>query len=298
MKTTSGTMGTSTGSDNAFTHVLSPDSTTSANKQDTEALVVVGGTFTGATFAIDGLVRGTDATWIPLSIINRKTKVRSSGSEAAADSTVTAWQVDVGGCSKIRVYPSAGTPTAATAVVGSGTQSDFSTGGAIVQVVNSALSTFGAGIAFGGATAANVITIPDNLADALNIKEGANSYIKITTTDGAEAITLGKMPRIPTATVAAAGNAQGNAAALVEGFNQVTGADDTKGVILPSAVAGMVVIVKSTVSNKILKVYPNTSDGINAIIADSPISFASGPTIAAFYAYDATTWYTLPLLPS
>jgi hypothetical protein len=106
------------------------------------------------------------------------------------------------------------------------------------------------------------------------------------------------MPRIPTATVAAAGSVQGDAAALAEGFNLVTAADDTKGVLLPSAVAGMVVIVKSSVSNKILKVWPATGDAINAIAANSAMSLASGPTVAMFVAYDATTWYSLPLLPS
>lgn len=352
MRTTSGAMGTSTGSDNAFTHFLEPVSSLTSGPKDTQALVVALGTFTSVTFAVEGLVRGTDSTWIPLSMVNRKTKVRSSGSEAAADSTVTAWQVECGGCSKIRIYPSAGTPTAATAVITSGEDKDFGASGGIVQVTNAALATFGAGLAFSGATGANVVTVPDNLADAWNlkegsnsyikvvttdagetvvitplatlvagisfagvtganllkmvdnlanaleIKEGANSYLKITTTDGAEAITFGKMPRIPTTTVAAAGNAQGNAGVLIEGGNQVTGADDTKGVVLPSAVAGMVVIVKSTVANKILKVYPNTSDAINAIVADSPISLASGPTPALFWAFDATSWYTLPLLPS
>jgi hypothetical protein len=353
MRTTSGAMGTATGSDNAFIHLLDPVSSLVSGPKDTQALVAALGSFSGGTiFAIDGLMRGTDSTWIPLSMVNRKTKVRSNGSEAVADNTTTAWQVECGGCSKLRIYPSAGTPTAPTAVVTSGEDKDFGASGGIVQVSNAALSTFGAGIAFAGGTGANVVTIPDNLADAMNIKEGTNSYIKIVTTDagetvvitplatllagisfggatgtnllklvdnlanaleikegansyikiatadGAEAITMGKMPRIPTTTVAATGSNQGGAAALIEGGNQVTGADDAKGVILPSAVAGMIVLVKSTVAGKILKVYPNTSDAINAITADSPISLASGPTPALFWAFDATTWYTIPLLPS
>lgn len=353
MRTTAGSMGTSTGSDSAFVHVLDPASALAGGPKDTQALVAVLGTFTGGSaFAIDGLMRGTDSTWIPLSMVNRKTKVRSSGSEAVADSTTTAWQVECGGCSKIRVYPSAGTLTAATAVVTSGEDRDFGASGGIVQVTNAALASFGAGIDFAGATGANVVTIPDNLADAWNLKQGANSYIKavttdagetiqitplltllagilfngttgtnllklvdnlanalelkegsnsyikISTADGLEAITFGKMPRIPTTTVAATGSDQSGAAALIEGGNQVTGADDAKGVKLPSAVAGMVVLVKSTVANKILKVYPNTSDVINALSADAAISLASGPTPALFWAYDATTWYTLPLLPS
>ncbi len=110
--------------------------------------------------------------------------------------------------------------------------------------------------------------------------------------------TFGTMPIIPTAPVAATGNDQAGAAPITTGFTLVSGADDTKGVKLPTAVAGLVCIVKSSVADKILKVYPFSGDAINAIAANSAISLASGPTIAAFIAYDATTWYTLPLLPS
>lgn len=174
-------------------------------------------------------------------------------------------------------------------------------GGAVTVAGGAGGSTSGTGgavvVAGGAGTAGNAN------GGALTLRGGAKNG---SGTDGAIAIgdsntasvTFGKMPRIPTATVAAAGSAQGDAAAIVEGFTLVSAADDTKGVLLPSAVAGMICIVKSSVSNKILKVYPNTSDAINALSANAAISLASGPTIAAFIAYDATTWYTLPLLPS
>lgn len=102
--------------------------------------------------------------------------------------------------------------------------------------------------------------------------------------------------RIATATVAATGSAQGDAAAIVEGFTLVTAGDGTKGVALPSAVAGMQVIVKNG-AGAILKVYPATSDAINALSANAALSMAAN-TSALFVAYDATTWYTVPLLPS
>jgi hypothetical protein len=44
----------------------------------------------------------------------------------------------------------------------------------------------------GGNTATSKLTLGDNLADALNITEGANSYMKFTTTDGSEQIVFGK----------------------------------------------------------------------------------------------------------
>ena len=44
----------------------------------------------------------------------------------------------------------------------------------------------------GGNTTKNLITLQDNLADALNVTEGSNSYIKFTTTDSSEKILFSK----------------------------------------------------------------------------------------------------------
>jgi hypothetical protein len=43
-----------------------------------------------------------------------------------------------------------------------------------------------------GATGANIIAIPDNLADGLSIKESTNAYLTFVTTDSAEAINATK----------------------------------------------------------------------------------------------------------
>jgi len=48
-------------------------------------------------------------------------------------------------------------------------------------------------ITFGGATGVNMIVIPDALADALSIQEGANKYLTFTTTNGSEKVTFGKV---------------------------------------------------------------------------------------------------------
>jgi hypothetical protein len=47
-------------------------------------------------------------------------------------------------------------------------------------------------VTFNGATTANKLIMTDDLADALNVVEGANSYLKFTTSNGTEAITVGK----------------------------------------------------------------------------------------------------------
>ena len=205
----------------------------------------------------------------------------------------------------------------AIAIVG-GTSSTSGNAGGAVTITGGTPGATGVGGAItvtggaGGATsgAGGAVTIAGGAGTNGNANGGAvainGGNANGSGTDGAitigasntSSVTFGVMPRIPTATVAAAGSVQGDAAAIAEGFTLVSAADDTKGVILPSAVAGMVCIVKSSVSNKILKVYPNTSDAINALSANAAISLASGPTPAIFVAYDATTWYTIPLLPS
>ena len=50
----------------------------------------------------------------------------------------------------------------------------------------------GLSIDFGGNTTTNKITLTDNLADALNITESSNSYLKFVTSNSGEKITLGK----------------------------------------------------------------------------------------------------------
>jgi hypothetical protein len=90
-------------------------------------------------------------------------------------------------------------------------------------------------------------------------------------------------------TIAAAGSAQGDAEALTGSFNTVTGADGTKGVVLPAARAGLKVDVYNSVATNGLKVYPATGDDINDGTTNAAITI-EGKTLASFTAVDATTW--------
>lgn len=101
---------------------------------------------------------------------------------------------------------------------------------------------------------------------------------------------------MPVTTVAATGSAQGDAASLSQGFNLVTGADDTKGVKLPTAVAGMSVKIKVG-DGADLKVYPATGAAINALSANAAITVVDDVCFELI-ATSTTQWYTLPLLPS
>jgi hypothetical protein len=102
--------------------------------------------------------------------------------------------------------------------------------------------------------------------------------------------------RLPVAAVAAAGANQGNAAALSEGLNVVSAADGTKGVRLPTAVAGTVVIVKNTVAAA-LKIYPATGAAVNAVAANGSYDITN-LTSTMLVAASATQWYSVPLVAS
>ena len=99
------------------------------------------------------------------------------------------------------------------------------------------------------------------------------------------------------ASVTAAGSSQSDAAQLYHGFNVVTGADGTKGVILPTAVPGMIVYLKG-VTNAVLKVYGKTGASINGGSANAALSLTTGLMPSIFIASSTTQWYTIPLAAS
>lgn len=128
------------------------------------------------------------------------------------------------------------------------------------------------------------------LGPAVDAPASGDSYVTV------QRIPTGRAPRTPTATVAATGSAQGDAAAVKEGMTLVSAGDGTKGVILPAAEAGKRVEIKNGAA-AILKIYPATADAINALSANAALSIAANTTVTLI-AYDATTWYSFPLLPS
>ena len=97
--------------------------------------------------------------------------------------------------------------------------------------------------------------------------------------------------QIPSATVAATGTVQANAAAVTTGFTLVSAADGNKGVKLPAAAAGLTVMLKNNV-DAALKVYPNTADKINGGSANAAVTMNNSSS-AMFVAYDATDWYSI-----
>jgi predicted RecA/RadA family phage recombinase len=97
--------------------------------------------------------------------------------------------------------------------------------------------------------------------------------------------------------VTAAGSVIGDAAQLSQGLNVVTGADGTKGVILPTAVPGMIVYVKGVTAG-VLKVWPKTGATINALSASAALSMTTGAMPLTLIASSSTQWYSFPLVAS
>lgn len=138
---------------------------------------------------------------------------------------------------------------------------------------------------------------------------GTNVLMGIVTPDGAAltgdytvrvrigSAAQGKVPRLPVAAVTVGGNTQANANALIEGFNLVSGADNTNAVILPANKAGMQVKVKSITSGKILIVLPPVGSKINGATANALYNHANLAE-RTYTCFNATDWFTAPETPT
>lgn len=97
---------------------------------------------------------------------------------------------------------------------------------------------------------------------------------------------------------AAAGSTRADATTLTASFSWVTGADATKGVVLPAPTAGRLVVLKNDdTANAVLKVYAPGSAKINGVAGSTAFSMAA-KTACWFVAYDATDWFSVPLVAS
>jgi hypothetical protein len=130
-----------------------------------------------------------------------------------------------------------------------------------------------------------------NLAAALSDETGTGSAVFANTP------TFTGMFRIPTAGAGAAGSTEADATSITTGLTVVTGADGTKGIKLPTAMAGDIVIVKNN-GAAVLKVYPAQYDQINALTITTGAYSMAANTSMIIIAFDTTTWFTIPLVAS
>ena len=143
-------------------------------------------------------------------------------------------------------------------------------------------------------------------AGGLLIADGTSTFADIVLANGDGTIdaagvlavtSFATMPTIPSATVAAAGTDQTNGAAVTTGFTLVSAADATKCIILPTAVAGSVCIIKNA-DAAVLPIFPFAADTINGLTHTTGSLDIAASTSVMLVAYDATDWYSVPLLPS
>jgi sugar lactone lactonase YvrE len=148
-------------------------------------------------------------------------------------------------------------------------------------------SSFGAGATTSGSTKTlNIGTAGvSGSTTAINIGSAVSGATSTTTLNGLVIDSI-------SAAVSAAGATQGTATGLVSNINNVTVvATGATGVRLPTAVAGMRILVRNSDSADTASIYPATGGTINALAANAAYTLTAGSTIE-FVATTATQWYT------
>ena len=91
--------------------------------------------------------------------------------------------------------------------------------------------------------------------------------------------------------ISAAGTVQANATALTKEINIVSTVASGAGVVMPTAVAGMVLTITNTSANSLL-VYPASGGTINSLATNGAFTQVAGGTLQ-FIAPTTTQWYTV-----
>lgn len=133
------------------------------------------GTIDGATIATSDITVGSS-----------KTLDVSAGTLTLADDQISGDKVSGGTIGTVTI-------TALAGDLSLGDNNITNVGDLNADSISVDAAATGLNVDFSGAnTATSKLTLGDNLADALNITEGSNSYMKFTTTDGSEQIVFGK----------------------------------------------------------------------------------------------------------
>jgi len=108
---------------------------------------------------------------------------------------------------------------------------------------------------------------------------------------GANVTTSSYVIRSVGTAISAAGTVQGDATVLTKDINVVSTVSAGQGVSLPTAVAGMVIIVNNASATN-MNVYPATSAAINSLATNTAYTHVAGASLQ-YYAISATQWYTV-----
>ncbi len=217
-----------------------------------------------------------------LSAAKRTTTI--AGSVTADDITGSDSSLGIGGL--------AGNASAGGAIVVTG-------GTAAAGAYNGGAVTISGGAGPAAGNVGGALTLLSGSGDASNGTAGAvildsngtgATKGSITIGTNAASVSFGKQPRMPQATVAANGGNIGTAGALTAGTTLVSGSDNSKGVQLPSAAAGVKCVVINQNTDKTLKVYPPVGKAIGAAGANNAVTVVANG-IAVFECYDTNTYY-------
>ena len=151
----------------------------------------------------------------------------------------------------------------------------------ILQFVNSAETTQWASL-----TATNDVM---NL-NAATVNASA-SFVAVGNITGANVRATSYNIRSVATAISAGGTVQANATALTKEMNIVSTVVSGAGVVLPTAVAGMVIIITNTSANSLL-VYPASGGTINSLAANAAFTQVTTATLQ-FIAPTTTQWYTV-----
>jgi hypothetical protein len=173
--TLSGTTLQAVGTDTDINIAITPKG---SGEVDITKVDIDGGTIDGATIATSDITVGSG-----------KTLDVSAGTLILADDQISGDKISGGTIDTITI-------TALAGDLSLGDNNITNVGDINANSISVDDAAVGLDIQFGGNTTLNKISLTDNLADALNITEGSNSYMKFVTTDNSEVIELSKKTTI------------------------------------------------------------------------------------------------------
>lgn len=119
---------------------------------------------------------------------------------------------------------------------------------------------------------------------------GADANLTFNKTTGSLSVGGNYLRSVQTG-ISAAGATQGTATALTKDISIISTVSAGQGVVLPTAVAGMVLIVNNTSATS-LNVYPATGAAINSLATNAAYTHVEGASLQ-YYAISSTQWYTV-----
>jgi hypothetical protein len=171
--------------------------------------------------------------------------------------------------------------TSTLAVTGNANVGNLGTAGLVIATGN----ITGGNLVTGGVVAATGNVSGGNLTTSGVVAATGN-------VSGGNLVATSYHIRSITTGISAAGSTQGTATALTKEINVIsTVSSGANGVVLPTAVAGIVLIVNNTSANT-LNVYPATGGAVNSGSTNAAYSHVSGASIQ-YYATSGTQWYTV-----